>query len=76
MLIDTQTLKTIKTFAAELGRKERKAAFTPAYLYQLFSEDNQNPAAKELRQSYQLVQIDGVKFIVAKTDIPKTRKKA
>ena len=81
MLIETNNLVTLRNFAAtwtrettENGQPVNKTGCAVSFAYELFNPDNKKPVALRVREEYQLVTIDGVKFVCKISDIPKQKK--
>ena len=67
MIINTHHLRTVKSFAVELGNQERGEPFTATYIYAIFRKRAAKSSfATEILERYAIVEIDGVKFVIDK----------
>lgn len=80
MTIDTNKLLTLHHWAkqwtretTENGQPVQKVGCAVSFAHELFNPDNKKPVALRVREEFQLVVVDGVKFVARVEDIPKKK---
>jgi hypothetical protein len=76
MRVNINKLHTLRNWAETYTRvvgKTTVVGCSIAHAHDLFDEKNNKPAALRARAFYQLVIIDGVKFVAKRSDLPKPK---
>lgn len=80
MLIDVRKVHTLHNWAKqwtrevmENGQPVQRTGCAVSFAHELFNPDNKKPVALRVREEFQLIVIDGVKFVARVADIPKNK---
>lgn len=83
MIVNIDHLSTLHNWAQkwkrpvlENGKMVMKTGCTTNYVHELFNPYNMKPVAQRVREEYELILVDGVKFVIKKSDLHKHNKKS